>query len=113
MIKLTMPRGDIRNIKFSISDSTGVITDSFDEVYFTCKRGFTQQNYIFQKKLSDNTITFDAEGYYHLVITSEDTSDLTYGDYVFDIEIVNGTSLKQTTVGKLTITEEATFISNE
>lgn len=113
MLKLSMPRGDIRNIKFTISDTSGVIMEPFDEVYFTCKRGFTQQNFIFQKKLSDDTIVFDNEGYYHLVIESADTSDLTYGEYVFDIEVVDGTSLKQTTVGQLKITEEATFLSNE
>ena len=109
-----MPRGDIRNIKFSISSpSVSVIAEPFDEVYFTCKRGFTQQNYIFQKKLSDGSIIQDTSGYYHLVIESEDTSALTYGEYVFDIEIVSGTTLKQTTVGKLIITEEVTFLSNE
>ncbi len=113
MLKLSMPRGDIRNIKFSISDSSGILTEPFEEVYFTCKRAFTQQNVIFQKKLSDGTITFDDEGYYHLVIESLDTSGLTYGEYVFDIEVVNGTTLKQTSVGKLIITEEVTFLNNE
>lgn len=113
MLKLTMPRGDIRNIKFSINDSTGIIEEPFDEVYFTCKRGWTQQDFIFQKKLSDGTIIFDTEGYYHLAIESTDTSSLTYGEYVFDIQIVSGTTLKQTSVGQLKITEEVTFISNE
>lgn len=112
-MKITMPRGDIRNIKFTISDSTGIIDTPFDEVYFTCKRGWTQQNYIFQKKLSDGTIVFDTQGYYHLVIESIDTSGLTYGEYVFDIQVVNGTSLKQTSVGTLKITEEVTFLNNE
>lgn len=114
MLKISMPRGDIRNIKFSILDSSKtIITAPFDEVYFTCKRGFTQQDYIFQKKLSDGTITQDSEGYYHLVIESEDTTGLTYNEYVFDIQIVSGTTLKQTSVGKLIVTEEVTFLSNE
>lgn len=113
MLKISMPRGDIRNIKFAVIEGTGVITESFDEVYFTCKRGFTQREYLFQKKLSDGTITFDNNGYYHLVIQSDDTAGLTYGKYVFDIQIESGTTLKQTTVGSLIITEEVTFNDNE
>lgn len=113
MLNITMPRGDIRNVKFTINDSTGVIHEQFDEVYFTCKRGFTQRDFIFQKKLSDGSITFDTEGYYHLAIEPDDTNLLTYGEYVFDIQIGVGTTLKQTTTGKLKLTEEVTFENNE
>lgn len=113
-MNIKMPRGDIRNIKFNITNKEGTtITTDFDEIYITFKRGFYDNEALFQKKLTDETIIKDENNYYHFTIESEDTDNLDYGDYVFDIELVINDLVKQTIVGNLTLTNEVTFASNE
>lgn len=119
-MEIKMPRGDLRNVKFSITDSAGVIvTTSFDEIYITFKENTTDEKVLFQKKLTDDTITKDQDSFYHFAIKPEDTNKLKYREYVFDIELYiedaeTGTTLvKQTTLGKLILTDEVTFIANE
>lgn len=95
-----MPRGDIRPIHFDVKDPTGEPTEiQFDEIYFTVKKDYNSTEYLFQKRLSDGTIEPDINGGYNLVINAEDTDRLKYGGYVFDIELVAGADIKQTTVG--------------
>lgn len=113
-MNITMPRGDIRKIKFSVKNSTGeIFHNDFDEIYFTCKRDFNDRNYIFQKRLSDGSITKSDDGYYHLTILASDTDYLKYGNYLFDIEVIQGDTVKQTTVGTLILTYEVTHARNE
>lgn len=113
-MEITMPRGDLRNVKFNITDSSGeIVTTIFDEIYITFKENYIDEKVIFQKKLSDGTITKDEESYYHFKIEPEDTNKLKYKEYVFDIELIIENSVKQTTLGKLMITDEVTFATNE
>lgn len=110
---ISMPRGDIRPIRFVIVDQSGNTTDIvFDEIYFTVKRSYGNKAFLFQKKLSNGTIQQDGDGY-SLTIRPEDTDDLAIGDYVFDIEILAGDDIKQTTVGDFILTNEVTFAINE
>ena len=111
MLNITMPRGDIRKVKFDVKDNAGKPRADFTEIYFTVKNNSIQENVLFQKKLSDSTIVL-SEGYYHTQIECEDTDGLSYGNYKFDIELI-GDNLKETFVGVLSITEEVTFIGNE
>ena len=55
-LNITMPRGDIRNIKFCVRDGEQPKTD-FTEIYFTVKKTAQMTDVLFQKKLSDGTIT--------------------------------------------------------
>lgn len=110
---ITMPRGDIRPVRFVVFDQDETETEiEFSEIYFTVKRSYADNNFLFQKKLSDGTITPVPEGGYQLVIESADTDPLRIGKYVFDIELV-APGLKQTTVGDLVLTNEVTFATNE
>ena len=111
MLQISLPRGDIRNIRFNVTSGETAYTD-FTEVYFTVKSATTKRNLLFQKKLSDGSIVLDGE-YFSTRIESEDTEELEYGKYVFDIEVVKGDVIKQTTLGELTITPEVTFNENE
>ena len=113
MLKITMPRGDMKPVEFYISDIDSEDTDiEIDEIYFTVKKGFIYNDIIFQKRLSTGEIE-QKEGYtYSFVIEPEDTDNLKFGEYSFDIEIV-GPSLKKTFVGKLILSEEATWATNE
>lgn len=111
---IIMPRGDVRPIRFKVLNTDGDrITFELDEVLFTVKKYFTDRDYKFQKKLSDGSIYFGEDGYYHFTIEESDTSKLSYGDYVFDIEIFKYNSvspnIKETTIGQLILTDEASF----
>lgn len=113
MLQISMPRGDIRSVTFSITGDDGEPSDiEFEEIYFTVKKQFTDKHYCFQKRLSNGTIEKDGEGTYSLVIQPSDTDPLEFGQYVFDIELL-GDNIKQTTVGKIDITQEATHRFNE
>lgn len=111
-MKITMPRGDLRKIKFQITTASGEPFLTPDEVFFTVKDSTTSKKVCFQKKLSDGSITLGEDNYYHFIIQPEDTDGLKYQDYKFDIEVL-GTELKQTQIGTLTITDEVTFHTDE
>jgi hypothetical protein len=110
---ITLPRGDIKNIKFLVNRKDGSKATDFDEIYFTVKKDFNQSEYVIQKKLTQGDITLGTDNYYHFTLHPNDTDSLRYGNYVFDIELVKGDIIKQTSVGMLTITSEVTFSNNE
>lgn len=118
-MSITMPRGDIRAVYFTVyNNSNGngektVYDEGFDEIYFTVKTGYNKAEYLFQKRLSTGDIELMEDGVYQFVIEPEDTDNLKFGAYVFDIELVAGTDIKQTFTGSLTLTNEATHASNE
>lgn len=110
---INMPRGDIRIIPFTVKDSEGnPSTIAFTEIYFTVKRNYHEQEPIFQKKLTTGEIETDGLGTFWFSIDSQDTDGLSFGKYVFDIELV-ADGLKQTSTGDLVLTYEATYKSNE
>lgn len=112
--RVTMPRGDIRVVHFSVGDSTGENTNiEFTEIYITFKNNCKTNDYLFQKKLSDGSVIATSDGEYQFTIKPEDTDDLQFGTYVFDIELIYGSQLKQTFIGDLELTKEVTFASNE
>ena len=119
ILRIVMPRGDVRPLQFDVLETDGeTISDiEFDDIYFTVKKNFTDRDFKFQKKLSNGSITKDSEGHYHTVIDSADTDNLPFGDYVFDIELKKENSsvpnIKQTTIGRLIVTEESTYAGNE
>lgn len=111
---IEMPRGDIRAVRFNVTDSEGNPSDiQFDEIYFTVKASYQYNDYLFQKRLTDSTIEPSDDGGYQFTIEPEDTNDLRVGTYVFDIELVQGNTIKQTSVGTLVLTNEVTFAANE
>lgn len=111
-LSIIMPRGDLRNVKFCVHGGDTLVTD-FTEIFFTVKQTTRANNVIFQKRLSTGDITLGDDNYYHLSIAPEDTNELDYGSYKFDVEILRNDEIKQTTVGVLTITDEVTFATNE
>ena len=111
-LSITMPRGDLRNVKFCIRSGESLTTD-MTEIYFTVKQTTRANNYIFQKSLTNGDITLGEDNYYHFTILPEDTNAMDYGVYKFDIEIIRNNEIKQTKIGVLTISEEVTFASNE
>ena len=109
-MNITMPRGDVRPISFTI---TGADDVTFDEIYFTVKDRFDRKEFLFQKRLSTGEISQNEDGSYQFFILAEDTDNLSVKKYVFDIELVAGSDIKQTFIGELILTNEVTFAVNE
>ena len=101
-MKIIMARGDIKRIRFTVKLGKEIQTN-FDNVYFTVKKRSDDKNYKFQKKLSDGTIT-ENDGHFQFSIDPEDTNDLSFSDYVFDIEIVKSIFVPVKYPGKVPLT---------
>ncbi len=114
-MKITMPRGDYRPIRFKVKNKDGTECNiEFDEIYITFKESYHAKEALFQKRLSNKDITKDEEGYYHFAILPKNTENLRYTSYYFDIEMYKKEPLlKQTQIGTLEITQEVTFAENE
>lgn len=118
MLHICMPRGDTKHLKINVRDSQEELIDfDLDEVYLTVKKNFTDTEPKFQKSLTGGTITKDSLGVYKTVIMPSDTDDMSYGRYVFDIEVIKGDrsapDFKTTKVGEFIIDNESTFARNE
>lgn len=114
-MQITMPRGDYRPVRFKLRNKDGTdLNIDVDEIYITFKKSNYAKDVLFQKKLSSGEITKEEDGYYHFGIMPQDTEELDYNEYYFDIEIYNENPLiKQTRLGKLILTEETTHKENE
>lgn len=107
-------RGDTLKLKFQRKNKSGeVITTKPDFLFFTVKSSYYSKDYLFQKRL-DRDISFSEEDYYYrFTIDPKDTDNLSYGSYVYDIEVITGDVVKTIAKGNLKITEEVTFAENE
>lgn len=104
-------RGDTKKYKFQRKNSGGVITKKADEIYFTVKMNFINKDYIIQKKIDD--MTFDENYYYSFTIEPQDTNNLLYGKYVYDLEVKDSGVVTTISKGIFEIKEEVTFSNNE
>lgn len=113
--KIELIQGDTSPIiKFKRKNSDGtIITTRPMKMWITFKESCNCVESLFQKTL-DNGITFDGE-YYKFQIESDDTSNLAYGTYGFDIAIINEAGEKKTLSnnGELKIVKHYTMKSNE
>ena len=109
-----MARGDLETKTFNLKTKSGqVFSTEPDEIYMTVKKASRDHDYLFQKKMSDGSIVKVETGKYHFTILPEDTDNLDFRDYVFDIEIVKDGMIKKTFCGKLVIGPEVTHHYNE
>ena len=107
------PRGDTCPVSFDIVDSEGNELDlSTSEIYFTMKKNYNTQDAILQKRKSLGGITVNGKTG-SLVLTHDDTAELSYGKYVYDIQIKSSTYVKTLAIGQITLTNESTHKSNE
>lgn len=116
MMMITIPRGDIRPIRFQVYDlQTGDLSQvDFTEIYVTLKKTIHDRDYVFQKKLSDGGVEKIDVGDYQFRLVGEDTDSLDFNkSYPFDIELIYENEIKQTEYGKLEITPEVTCRWNE
>ena len=109
MEHITMPRGDLKNVHFTVHDSNDAyVSKGFTQITFTVQANTSARKIIIQKKLTEGTITKKGN-VYSFTLKPEDTDFIDYGTYYYDIELIRGDEIHQTVVGKLIITEEVTF----
>lgn len=109
---LLQTRGDTRKYRFQRVNADGsVIEDTPDKLFFTVKKNFETEGFIFQKTLADFRI--DDEFVYHFIIQPEDTESLKYGDYVYDIEVITDGVVTTLAKGKFILEAEATWAVNQ
>ena len=107
-------RGDTQPIKFQIVDNENRVLkmEENEEIIFTMKKNYNTKSTMLQKKLSDKSIKYD-NGYYYMVFEHEDTANLKYGAYVYDIQIMSESMVITAMLGTITLTQEVTHIENE
>lgn len=107
-----MVRGDSKAYKFQRKDREGnILTDTPTTLFFTVKTSFKTQEYVLQKNLENMYITQD--GYWHFVLNPQDTEDLPYGKYCWDIQVVQDGFKTTIARGHLELTNESTWEVNE
>ena len=116
MLQISLPRGDLKTVPFIVRHKDKTPDDgSFTEIYMTVKRTFNDKKFLIQKMLGDGSIVSLGDGAYSFTFEPEDTDNLSFGKYVFDIELIRseGDKVKQTFAGELVILPEATHSTNE
>lgn len=78
---IKMVAGDTVSFGFEIK---GVL--NLDTAFFSCKRNYQDEYYVFQKQLG-NGITAGEDGKYIVRIAPEDTENLSAGMYCYDLEV--------------------------
>ena len=106
-------RGDTFKLPIQLKNNDEVIKVKVEKMYFTIKDVAYSKDVILQKKLDDG-ITFDSEtGIYLVEIKPEDTDNLNFGDYEYDLEIINNGEVETPLIGTFKITKEITHKCNE
>lgn len=106
-------RGDTQFIKFPLTSEDGnpIELNNNEKLYFTVKQNANSKKVLIQKKYP--TDMEYSEGYYYFTLTSQDTSNLNYGTYEFDIELKSDNYVRTLAMGTLTLTEEITHRRDE
>lgn len=118
-MRIAMPRGDIKLVRFLVNDRNGTSTDiDFTEIYFTVKKSTKERLYEFQKKLSTGGIVKLGLGDYQIKIEPKDTNKMMvnsnrFPSYVFDIQLEYENQLKESFIGTFVLTDEVTYAENE
>ena len=116
--KIEVVQGDTSDIyKFKRTLEGGsVITTLPLKMWITFKRSCSCDECLFQKTLADGSITYSEEdNYYRFQLQPEDTCNLPFDIYGFDIAIINEDGEKKTLLndGELEIVKHYTKKCNE
>lgn len=106
---LNFIRGDSCPLKFQIHDVEGnpVLKEDLIGLYLTCRKSNSKYSEIvFQKNINDFGFEND---FYFINIEPQDTRELPYDTYNFDIEATFGDGEVQTLKSEFTITDEDTI----
>lgn len=112
---LEFTRGDTKKFKFRLRDKNKqpIELAPTDKLYLTAKKDPNSNAIIFQKTIG-NGIELKEDGYYHVTINPDDTNQLPYGTYGYDVQITTVTGKTKTfIVSTITLTEEYTHKGDE
>lgn len=112
-LEIVVCRGDLLYCPFIIELDGEKYQERMDEVFFTVKRHFYDKKAIIHKRLSNYTIDADAFGNYMITLLPEDTQQLPFGQYDFDIEVIKESFCKTTFNGVLYVVKESTDFNIE
>lgn len=113
---LEFTRGDNFRFKFRLRNKAGneITPNGVNfQIYLTVKKNTRDKDIKIQKTLTSGIVYNEEDKYYHVEFTPEDTSDLEYGSYVYDIELKTADTTKTLIMGNITLTEEVTFRRDE
>lgn len=107
-------RGDTFPFKTLLRTAGGepVKNEDIQTLFVTCKKEATEESEIIFQKTLEN-VKIDKDGYCHIVFEPEDTENLLYETYYFDIEITLNSGYRKTRLYKFTLTEETTTHGGE
>lgn len=117
MHKICLVQGDTSPVfKFQRKDAeNNVIKTLPSKMWITFKIDSQRKKALFQKTLDNGIEYSETDNYYRFQILPDDTAELCYGKYGFDIAILNENGEKRTLLNKgvLTILEHYTKQHNE
>ena len=106
---ISFVRGDTFSFKVNVSlyNKMTLTSDDIESIFITVRKEPTSlSEIIFQKSIDD--ITFE-NGYINCTFLPQDTQNLPYGKYYFDIEITLKNGYRKSKLYNFTITEETTI----
>ena len=103
---IKMVRGDTFSfgIEYAFDDES---SQDLETCYFSCKKNPNDEEYIFQKSLSDG-ISKVSNGKYRVRVAPEDTDDVEVGNYLYDLEFGLNGDIFTIIKGILTIENDVT-----
>lgn len=116
-INISLPRGDSRTLRATVTDGDGVAVNIDDSsIIFSLKEQIFDTDYIFQKKNlaasgSDSEILIidGPGGIFDIFILPADTQNIEIGTYEYDVQVTTVANKVYTVVlGEFQITEEVT-----
>lgn len=110
---ISFVRGDTFAFKVNVFlyNKTILTSDDVESIFITVRKEPTSLCEIIFQKTIDN-ITFE-DGYINCTFLPQDTQNLPYGKYYFDIEITLKNGYRKSKLYNFTITEETTIHEDE
>ena len=109
---MEITRGDYKPFRFERKNKNKeVIMEKPQKMYLTIKNNSYEKKALIQKTL-DSGIEFE-DGVYRVIFLPEDTENMAFGEYVYDIEVINDDKPKTIKIDKFIVTEEVTHKENE
>ena len=103
-----MTRGDSEGIKVTVKDTLGNVVPlvTGDTIYFTVR-----ENMLNQTKIIERIITEFDDGEALITINPQDTNDLRFASYVYDIQLTRENGMVKTIIppSQFIITGEVTY----
>lgn len=94
---LKIVRGDTGLYKLNLKDQNGasIILSDAGQIYFTVKENLEMSTCLINKKIGDGIVLGD-DNAYHITLNGEDTNDLKFKSYYYDIQVMTDAHTRKT-----------------